>query len=145
MPFVTIDWRRWRPWAADVFEEYVPQYVNGRDFHVLVEHYSFAISKIEDPISFVFYDADHTIAGNKYFWDAAAHLLADRCFLIFDDADWESQSTLKGLAIQEGFVKQETRPLARHVAPQDGQHWHVLLDIGKRHPDTFTLEVMVRE
>ena len=141
---VTVDRRVWRPWSAEVFEKHVPRFVGERQLVVVVEESSVAISRIQDPIGFVFYDADHTSLDNERFWSAVKGKLADQCALVFDDADWEGQSTLGTLAMGDGFIRKESRELFRHVSAEGYPSLQAMLDAGKRHPDTFTLEVMTR-
>ena len=91
-----------------------------------------ALSELLGTFGFVFYDADHTAAAVADFWDLAVDLLDDDCTLVFDDADWAEQSTLRSLAEADGFEVVTDIPFRRG----DGD---------KRDPSTYTLEVMLRD
>lgn len=144
MPLITVDARKWRPEAAEVFDKYTPQFERDRPMRVFVEPFQSLIPRIADPIGFVFYDADHTAAGNRQFWSLVREHLADDCIVVYDDADWEGPATLQPLAEEDGFKASITREWYRHVTEIDDPDSQVRLDIGKRHPDTFTLQSMVR-
>lgn len=116
---------------VDDFARYVTPYVGHRPFASMHEDMTTALPVVVGPIGFVFYDADHSRAGVETFWTHAMPLLAERCTLVFDDADWPDQATLFGLAEAEGFRSLSDRPHARR-------------ERDKKHPDTYTLAVMGR-
>ena len=90
-----------------------------------------ALPNLAGKFGFVFYDADHTASAVHDFWEHAEPLLEPECTLVFDDADWAEQSTLRGLAETAGFEVTTGHEFVRH--PTD-----------KHHPDTYTLEIMDR-
>lgn len=80
---------------------------------------------------FVFYDADHSEAGVFAFWSLVLPLLEERCILVFDDADWESQATLGILANGCGFTSILVRDFVRGA-------------FDKASAETYSLQVMHR-
>lgn len=132
---VTIDHHqgdRWcSPTSADDFEKNIAPHLAGRPFTFHNADMRDVLPELDGRFGFVFYDADHTAEAVADFWTLAADLLEPDCTLVFDDADWDDQSTLRDLAIAEGFEVVRTDPFVRHEAD-------------KRDPDTFTLEIMRR-
>jgi hypothetical protein len=90
-----------------------------------------ALPELSGTFGFVFYDADHTAAAVADFWALTPSLLAESCTLVFDDADWAEQSTLRGLAEADGFQVVTDTPFYRGGGDKDN-------------PATYTLEVMRR-
>lgn len=132
---VTIDHHQGDAWCPGTsFDEFwtnVAPYVGARDFDPINAAMVDALPTLGGTFGFVFYDADHTASAVAEFWDLAADLLEPDCVLVFDDADWAEQSTLRGLAAAAGFQVVTDAPFWR------GEH-------DKHDPDTYTLEVMVR-
>lgn len=133
---VTIDHHQGDQWcpatSAGEFLANVEPYVGGRTFTFVNEDMRTALPALEGRFGFVFYDADHTATAVAEFWALAVDLLEPDCTLIFDDADWEDQSTLIGLAESAGFASVRSEPFVRST------------DDDKRDPRTYTLEVMRR-
>lgn len=119
------------PTSAGDFYENVEPLIGGRSFRFVNKDMVSALTDMSDRFGIVFYDADHTAAAVADFWDVAVPLLEERCTLIFDDADWAEQSTLRQLAEAKGF------------AAVTGRTFHRSRD-DKRDPETYTLEVMER-
>ena len=90
-----------------------------------------ALPELSGRFGFCFYDADHTAQAVAEFWDLAADLFDQECTLVFDDADWAEQSTLRTLAEADGFAVVTDRDFYR---PSGDKH----------DPATYTLEVMRR-
>lgn len=134
--FVTIDHHQGDDWCPstvfDVFLSNVAPFVGDREFSAINDDMAFALPTLTGRFGFVFYDADHTAAAVKEFWELAEGLLEDACTLVFDDADWQEQSTLRGLAERDGFRVVTPRPFWRG-------------DADKHDPATYTLEVMRRD
>jgi len=132
---VTIDHHRGDEWcpatSADEFLANVDPFIWDRLFVFVNDDMRAALPTVGGGFGFVFYDADHTASAVAAFWDHAAGLLAERCTLVFDDADWAEQSTLRGLAEADGFMVVTSDPFYRG----DGD---------KHDPETYTLEVMER-
>jgi len=132
---VTIDHHQGDQWSGGTsfatFLDNVDPLIGGRTFSALNADMRQAIPALTGEFDFVFYDADHTATAVADFWDLAAPLLADRCTLVFDDADWAEQSTLRGLAKASGFVVVTGREFVRGGGDKDN-------------PETYTLEVMRR-
>lgn len=136
---VSIDHHRGDRWSSpsshDDFKRTIAPRLWARNGEIRLkdhaEDFREAIPKIPGEFSLVFYDADHSATACADFWDLVASKLASRCYLLFDDADWASMQALRGPARDAGFQAVTGRPLVRH--PGD-----------KGHPDTYTLEVMVR-
>jgi predicted O-methyltransferase YrrM len=132
---VTIDHHQGDQWCGETsFDEFgsnVAPYVGDRKFTALNEDMRSALPAMLGRFGFCFYDADHTAAAVADFWDLAAGLLDESCTLVFDDADWVEQSTLRGLAEADGFRVVTDTPFYR----SDGD---------KHDPKTYTLEVMRR-
>lgn len=134
---VTIDHHRGDQWSSKTsvakYEDSVRPHIRGRDFIFLNGDMRDELPRLHpEPLyGFVFYDADHSRQGVEDFWTLTAPLLANHCVLTFDDADWEEQSTLIGLAEAAGFVSIRDRDFYR--GKDD-----------KRNPDTYSLEVMRR-
>lgn len=132
---VTIDHHQGDQWcpatSADEFLANVEPYVGGRTFTFVNDDMRSALPALDGRFGFVFYDADHTAEAVADFWTLAVGLLEPDCTLIFDDADWEDQSTLVGLAESAGFVSVRSEPFVRG-------------DDDKRDQRTYTLEVMRR-
>ncbi len=132
---VTIDHHRGDEWcpatSADEFLANVDPFIWDRLFVFVNDDMRAALPTVGGGFGFVFYDADHAASAVDAFWDHAAGLLAERCTLVFDDADWAEQSTLRGLAEADGFKVVTDVPFHR------GDH-------DKSDPETYTLEVMER-
>ena len=133
---VTIDHHRGDEWcpatSADEFLANVDPFIWDRLFVFVNDDMRSALTDVGSGFGFVFYDADHTASAVAEFWDHAAGLLDERCTLVFDDADWAEQSTLRGLAEADGFTVVTSDPFWRG----DGD---------KHDPETYTLEVMERD
>jgi predicted O-methyltransferase YrrM len=132
---VTIDHHQGDDWSGgtsfDEFTANVAPYVGERKFTAINEDMRSALPDLLGRFGFVFYDADHTAAAVADFWDLAAGLLEQECTLVFDDADWVEQSTLRGLAEADGFEVVTDTPFYRGGGD-------------KHDPLTYTLEVMRR-
>lgn len=132
---VTIDHHQGDDWSGgtsfETFLDNVAPYVGGRDFDPINEDMRTALPTLGGTFQFVFYDADHTAAAVADFWDLAAGLLDESCTMVFDDADWVEQSTLRTLAEADGFEVVTDTPFHRGEAD-------------KHDPETYTLEVMRR-
>lgn len=132
---VTIDHHRGDEWcpatSPDEFLTNVDPFIGDRLFVFVNDDMRAALPTVGGGFGFVFYDADHTASAVAAFWDHAAVLLSERCTLVFDDADWAEQSTLRGLAEADGFTVVTSDPFYRG----DGD---------KHDPETYTLEVMER-
>jgi predicted O-methyltransferase YrrM len=132
---VTIDHHQGDAWSGgtsfDEFTANVAPYVGERKFTALNEDMRVALPDLLGRFGFCFYDADHTAAAVADFWDLAAGLLEQECTLVFDDADWVEQSTLRGLAEADGFKVVTDTPFHRGGGD-------------KHDPLTYTLEVMRR-
>lgn len=132
---VTIDHHEGDEWcpptSADEFRANVEPYVGGRTFTFVNADMCDALPALDGRFGFVFYDADHTAEAVAEFWELAVDLLEPSCTLIFDDADWEDQSTLIGIAESAGFVSVRSEPFVRS-------------DADKADPQTYTLEIMER-
>jgi predicted O-methyltransferase YrrM len=133
--FVTIDHHQGDQWCPvtkfDEFTENVAPYVGDRSFTVLNQDMRTVIPMLSGQFGFVFYDADHTATAVADFWELAARLMAPDCTLVFDDADWAEQSTMRTLAEDDGFVVVTDQPFVRTSGD-------------KHDPKTYTLEVMRR-
>lgn len=133
---VTIDHHQGDEWCPPTsfatFEENVAPYVGDRAFRAIDQDMRTALPDLDGRFGFVFYDADHTASAVADFWDHVTPLLADECTLVFDDADWLEQSTLRDLAEADGFKVVTDRAFVRG---EDDKH----------DPDTYTLEVMRRK
>jgi predicted O-methyltransferase YrrM len=133
--FVTIDHHQGDDWCQatsfDTFLDNVVPYCGKRNFEPINRPMAEALPKLSGGFGFVFYDADHTASAVAEFWDLAADLLARDCTLVFDDADWVEQSTLRTLAEADGFVVVTDMPFVRGEGDKDN-------------PETYTLEVMRR-
>lgn len=132
---VTIDHHRGDDWCPatsfDTFNENVAPFVGDRRFTAINDDMREALPGLLGRFGFVFYDADHTAAAVADFWELAAGLLEPECTLVFDDADWVEQSTLRGLAEADGFQVVTDMPFYRPEGDKDD-------------PETYTLEVMRR-
>jgi predicted O-methyltransferase YrrM len=132
---VTIDHHQGDEWCPptsfDEFNANVAPYVGERKFTAINEDMREALPDLLGRFGFCFYDADHTASAVADFWDLAAGLLEPECTLVFDDADWVEQSTLRGLAEADGFVVVTDVEFYR---PSGDKH----------DPLTYTLEVMRR-
>lgn len=132
---VTIDHHRGDQWcpgtSADEFRANVDPYVQGRAFAFINDDMRSALPALDGRFGFVFYDADHAAEAVADFWALAVDLLEPECTLIFDDADWDDQSTLIGMAESVGFVSVRSEPFVRS-------------DADKHDPAVYTLEVMRR-
>jgi predicted O-methyltransferase YrrM len=132
---VTIDHHQGDDWCPvtsfDEFNDNVAPYVGDRKFTAINDDMAEALPELLGRFGFVFYDADHTASAVAEFWDLAAGLLDDSCTLVFDDADWAEQSTLRTLAEADGFKVVTADPFVR--GKKD-----------KHDPLTYTLEVMRR-
>jgi predicted O-methyltransferase YrrM len=132
---VTIDHHQGDAWSGgtsfDTFMQNVEPYVGDRWFDAINGDMRAALPTLGGTFGFVFYDADHTAEAVAEFWRLAAGLLDDRCTLVFDDADWVEQSTLRTLAEADGFVVVTDVEFYR---PSGDKH----------DPLTYTLEVMRR-
>lgn len=114
--------------SADAFMDRVSPWVRDRKFVFLCEN--MVTAAYDGPYGFVFYDADHSEAGIRAWWDRVP--LAAECVLVFDDADWDEQAVLTELGEAAGF---EVVPADREWVRGDGD---------KGDPWTFTLQVMRR-
>jgi predicted O-methyltransferase YrrM len=132
---VTIDHHQGDAWSGgtsfDEFSDNVAPYVGDRKFTALNEDMRTALPSLLGRFGFVFYDADHTAAAVADFWDLAAGLLEPECTLVFDDADWVEQSTLRTLAEADGFQVVTDTEFHRGGGDKDNAL-------------TYTLEVMRR-
>jgi hypothetical protein len=133
---VTVDHHQGDAWSGGTsfgtFLENVAPYIGDpRMFSAVNEDMRTALPELDGRFGFVFYDADHTAAAVADFWALTPPLLADSCTLVFDDADWAEQSTLRGLAEADGFVVVTGREFYRPSGDKDD-------------PATYTLEVMRR-
>ena len=57
----------------------------------------------------MFYDAEHSDEACHGFYWRVKPLLAKRCILAFDDADWPEMSELGRLAVEDGGFEDVTR------------------------------------
>lgn len=132
---VTVDHHQGDEWcpatSPDEFMDNVGPFIGERPFRFVNDDMRSALADVGSGFGFVFYDADHTASAVADFWDLAAGLLAETCTLVFDDADWAEQSTLRSLAAADGFEVVTSEPFWRG----DGD---------KHDPETYTLEVMER-
>lgn len=132
---VTIDHHLGDDWCPSTpvatFEENIAPHIGDRPFRFINDDMRTALPELTGRFGFVFYDADHTAEAVAEFWTLALPLLEKRCTLVFDDADWDDQSTLIGLAEAAGF--RSVRDVPFHRPPGD-----------KGDPETFTLEIMER-
>ena len=94
-------------------------------------HDSLDMAALRFDLAFVFYDADHAAEAVAEFWSLVVDLLEPDCTLVFDDADWDEQSTLRDLAAGAKFEMITEEPFVQHPAD-------------KHHADTYTLEIMRR-
>jgi len=133
--FVTIDHHQGDQWSGGTsvaeFNSNVAPYIGDRSFTVLNQDMRTVIPMLSGQFGFVFYDADHTATAVADFWELAARLMAPDCTLVFDDADWAEQSTMRTLAEDDGFVVVTDQPFVRTSGD-------------KHDPKTYTLEVMRR-
>lgn len=137
----TVDNHSWRPGTRESFDQNVKEHID-RDFHPVFA--DFRETDIPGPFSFVFYDGPHSAPDCEAFWERFSRKFADQCVLLFDDADWPTMDRLRELAAAAGFTVVTEKPLARHVIPYSTDSYDVDLDLGKRHPATYTIEVMSR-
>jgi predicted O-methyltransferase YrrM len=133
---VTVDHHQGDAWSGGTlfgtFLENVAPYIGDpRMFSAVNEDMRTALPQLDGTFGFCFYDADHTAEAVADFWQLAAPLLDESCTLVFDDADWAEQSTLRGLAEADGFTVVTTDPFVRGAGDKDN-------------PETYTLEVMRR-
>jgi len=132
---VTIDHHQGDQWSGGTsvaeFNSNVAPYIGDRSFTVLNQDMRTVIPMLSGQFGFVFYDADHTATAVADFWELAARLMAPDCTLVFDDADWAEQSTMRTLAEDDGFVVVTDQPFVRTSGD-------------KHDPKTYTLEVMRR-
>ncbi len=136
--FVTVDNHQWRGVTPDDYATTVAPFVGHVDFESMVGDFQEVVPGL-GPFGFVFYDAAHD-------WGAVASFLAvcdfdDRAVFVYDDADW---TPIAELLLGMGFVQRELRPVHRHKITYTTGSEQVDLDLGKRHPDTFTLAVWER-
>lgn len=135
IPLVTVDHHRGDPWSSgvpvDVFLKHIAPYTGERLMQFVEADMREALTWLPSGFDFVFYDADHSAEGVADFWKLVLPLLARKCTLVFDDADWDEQSTLTALAEADGFVSVRSRDFYRG-------------EKDKRDPETYTLEVMRR-
>lgn len=117
--------------SAEDFLRNVDPYVGERPFRPLFTDMHEALAELDGTFGFVFYDADHSRDGVRAFWQLVQPLLARRCVLVYDDADWDEQAVLGELAAADGFTCIRDRDF--HRGPGD-----------KTNPATYTLEVMRR-
>jgi predicted O-methyltransferase YrrM len=133
--FVTVDHHLGDPWAPatspDTYRRTVAPYVQGRKFAQVDADMFDALPMLAGGFGFVFYDADHRADPVRRFWELCEPLCNEQCILTFDDADWEEQSTLIGLAAADGFRSVRNRGFYRG-------------ELDKKSPDTYSLEVMIR-
>jgi predicted O-methyltransferase YrrM len=133
--FVTIDHHQGDDWCQatsfDTFLDNVAPHVGRRKFTPVNRSMAEALPELSGRFGFCFYDADHTAQAVAEFWDLAADLFDQECTLVFDDADWAEQSTLRTLAEADGFAVVTDRDFYR---PSGDKH----------DPATYTLEVMRR-
>jgi predicted O-methyltransferase YrrM len=115
----------------DIYRNTVKPYVGKRHFKQIDADFRDVLPDLYPDFGFVFYDADHSAQGVSDFWRDCKALCLPKCTLVFDDADWSGQSALTVLAEGAGFRSVRTRDFAR-------------LTGDKHHPETYTLEVMVR-
>jgi predicted O-methyltransferase YrrM len=133
---VTVDHHQGDAWSGGTlfgtFLDNVAPYIGDpRLFSAVNEDMRTALPQLDGTFGFCFYDADHTAEGVADFWRLAAPLLDESCTLVFDDADWVEQSTLRGLAEADGFTVVTVDPFTRGAGDKDN-------------PATYTLEVMRR-
>ena len=133
--FVPLDHHQGDQWCPGTkFEEFgenVAPYVGDRSFTAFDQDMRTVLPMLSGQFGFVFYDADHTATAVADFWDLAARLMAPECTLVFDDADWAEQSTMRTLAEDDGFVVVTDQPFVRTSGD-------------KHDPKTYALEVMRR-
>lgn len=132
---VTIDHHKGDNWCPatpfGAFSDNVAPYIGDRKFTPIKADMAEALPQLLGRFGFVFYDGDHTAEAVAKFWQLAADLFERECTLVFDDADWAQQSTLRTIAETDGFKVVTARPFVR----TEGD---------KNDPETYTLEVMVR-
>jgi predicted O-methyltransferase YrrM len=136
--FVTVDNHQWRSVSVDTFLENTDDFVYELDFELIVG--DFQNHTPPGPYGFIFYDASHAPADVGAFVSMLPDLAAEHCTVVFDDWDWtEDFTTLEPL----GFTL-EPHELYRHEIEYSTGDLQVDYDLGKRHPDTFTLGVWKR-
>jgi predicted O-methyltransferase YrrM len=133
---VTVDHHQGDDWSggtsfATFLDNVAPYVGDPRLFSAVNEDMRTALPELDCRFGFCFYDADHTAEAVAEFWERAAGLLEQECTLVFDDADWTEQSTLRGLAEADGFRVVTDTEFHRGSGDKDN-------------PLTYTLEIMVR-
>jgi predicted O-methyltransferase YrrM len=132
---VTVDHHRGDDWcpatSPDRYQGLIDSVRDGKDVDVRVADMLSVDYVAAGPFDFVFYDSDHHREPVEAWWAAALPSFADRCTLTFDDADWDEQSCLIGLAELAGFRSVRTHDFVRY------EH-------DKLASQTFTVEWMVR-
>ncbi len=131
----TIDWHQGDYWCpatdAEAVKATMVPHVGDRRFVFIDE--DMLTASLSGTFGFVFYDSNHTEEAVSAWWVKYRELLAPDCTLVWDDADWEEQSILLGLAVADGFRSVRTREFWR--CPVDDKHT----------AETYTLEVMRRD
>jgi predicted O-methyltransferase YrrM len=135
--FVTVDNHQWRGVTVETFMENVRPASNA-SFELVVGN--FQTHTPPGPYGFIFYDASHAQNDVNAFVDMLPDLAAEHCTVVFDDWDWtEDFTTLEPL----GFTL-EPHERYRHQIEYSTGDLQVDYDLGKRHPETFTLGVWKR-
>lgn len=137
-PFVTVDPHVWRI-TGDTFADNVNRW-GGPVQSVAATFQDFLAGYAGPPFSFVFYDGPHTPEDCEAFWAGVKPHLADDVVICWDDADWPTMTRLAELA-SVGRAPLAREPMRRHAIAYSTGDAQVDLDLGKRHPDTYTLAV----
>ena len=137
-PLITVDTHEWRD-TARAFLDHVRRYGHQALRSVQQPYQAFLQDYTGPPFHFVFYDGPHCPTECETFWRLLTPHLAPEAQVLVDDADWASMAQLGERLAQAGFVDRTGRPLVRHAIAYTTGDPQVDLDLGKRHPDTFTL------
>jgi predicted O-methyltransferase YrrM len=141
---LTIDDHRWRNIPEQTFRENVQPFIGKRTVIVSVRDYETALAEHDGTFGFVFYDGPHSTDDCERFWRAIESKLESRCLFLFDDADWPSMSRMGDMLDAGGFRRLNRFPLHRATIGYSTGDQQFDLDLAKRHPDTYTLDVWER-
>lgn len=138
-PFITVDPHGWRE-TGDEFAANLDEYA-GPVTSALASYEEFLAAYQGDRFRFVFYDGPHTPDDCEKFWKMLLPHLDPDAVVCWDDADWATMDRLRDLVAGSGRSDMSRHTLKRHQIAYSTGDPQTDLDLGKRHPGTYTLAV----
>jgi hypothetical protein len=136
-PFITVDPHGWRE-TGDEFAANLDEYA-GPVTSALATYEDFLTAYQGDRFKFVFYDGPSDDCDR--FWKMLLPHLDPDAVVCWGDADLAALAPLADLVAGSGRKNLGRYPMRRHEISYSTGDPHTDLDLGRRHPETYTLAV----